>query len=82
MCNPCPRFFCYLCGRFIPLITFKEEKIKEGEFPTSKAGKKFFKEFINYTKARGPSELMHSAVFKGTDNSKEKRAREYLPAAK
>ena len=65
-----------------PQIDFKEETIKQEKFPTSEEGKKFFKEFIDYTNARGPYEFMHAPVFKGTDNSKAKRAMEYLPAAK
>lgn len=62
-----------------PESDFREELVVDGKFPTSQAGKKLLKEFIDYTKARGPGELMHSPVFKGTNNTKEKRAREYLP---
>ncbi len=36
-------------------------------------------EFIDYTNVRGAGELMHNAVFDGTDTTNEKRAREYLP---
>ncbi len=65
-----------------PASSFKEELIVDGIFPESKAGKKLFKEFVDYTTERGQDELMHSAVFKGTDNTKEKRARVYLPKEK
>jgi len=62
-----------------PAAAFKEELVVDGEFPTSEAGRRLFEEFIDYTKARGKGELMHAAVFKGTDMEKEKRARDYLP---
>ena len=65
-----------------PETDFKEELVVDGKFPESEAGKKLFKEFIDYTAQKGPGELMHSAVFKGTDNTKEKLAREYLSKEK
>jgi len=59
-----------------PAAIFREESIVGGQFPESEAGHKLLKEFAEYTAARGPDELMHSAVFKGNGNSdKEKRAR-------
>ncbi len=65
-----------------PAAIFKEALVVDGKFPTSEAGKKLLKEFIDYTAQEGPGELMHSAVFKGTDTTKEKRARDYLPKEK
>ena len=65
-----------------PEASFKEEPVTDGTFPESEAGKKLFKEFVDYTTARGPDELMHAAVFKGTNTTKEKRVREYLPKGK
>jgi len=64
-----------------PTEPFKEELVVDGKFPASEAGKELWKEFVDYTMARGPDELMHAAVFKGTDNTKEKRAQEYVPGA-
>ncbi len=61
-----------------PQSLFKEEWVTAGTFPQSKAGKKLMKEFEAYIAIPGPGEMMHSAVFKGTDNSKQKRAREYV----
>ncbi len=57
----------------------KEELVVDGEFPESEAGKELFKEFVDYTAANGPGELMHAAVFRGNGNhDREKRAREYV----
>jgi len=63
----------------MPTASFKEELVVDGIFPRRKAGRKLFKEFVDYTKASGKDELMHAAVFKGTNTAKEKRARDYLP---
>ena len=61
-----------------PTVPFRERPVVGGLFPESEAGKALLREFVDYTAAPGPGELMHSAVFRGTDNSKEKRAREYV----
>ena len=61
-----------------PVVRFKEERVAAGQFPESKAGQKLLKEFADYTARPGEDELMHAAVFKGTDMSKEKRARDYV----
>jgi len=61
-----------------PQSVFKEEWVSAGEFPESKEGKKLMKEFEAYVSEPGFGEMMSSAVFKGTDNSKQKRAREYV----
>lgn len=65
-----------------PAIAFAEELVVDGNFPKRKADRRLFKEFVDYTKASGPDELMHAAVFKGTDTKKERRARYYLPKDK
>mgnify|MGYP006107637081 CR=1 FL=1 len=61
-----------------PQTEFKEECVTEGAFPHSKEGKKLMKEFEAYVAKPGAGEIMSSPVFEGTDNSKQKRAREYV----
>jgi len=61
-----------------PVARFKEVPVAEGRFPESEAGQKLLKEFADYTARPGDDELMHAAVFRGTDMSKEKRARDYV----
>lgn len=62
-----------------PVLPFKEQTVVAGEFPESDAGQKLLKDFVEYTAAPGPGELMHAAVFHSDGNhDDEKRAREYV----
>jgi arylsulfatase A-like enzyme len=62
-----------------PVLPFKEQTVVAGEFPESDAGQKLLKDFVEYTSATGPGELMHAAVFHSNGNhDDEKRAREYV----
>ena len=62
-----------------PVLPFKEQTVVAGEFPQSDAGRQLLKEFVEYTAAPGPGELMHAAVFHSDGNHDNvKRAREYV----
>ena len=62
-----------------PVLPFKEQTVVAGEFPESDAGQKLLKDFVEYTAATGPGELMNAAVFHSNGNhDDEKRAREYV----
>lgn len=61
-----------------PAEAFMEKPVIDGSFPSTERGRQVFEDFVKYTKTPGSGELMHAAVFQGTDTTQEKRAREYF----